>query len=333
MTPQGPSTGPTWSDRAGESAATRDERVLDRIQLRGLTVFGRHGVLAAERAEGQAFVVDAVLHVDTRRAAVSDDLADTVDYGTLAVRLADAVRDDPVDLLETLAARLADICLADPRVAAADVTVHKPQAPIPEVFADVGVTVHRRRPEAAGRAPTATAATTTAAGEVPVVLALGANLGDRAATLRSAVAALRRLPGLRLRAVSPVVESAPVGGVEQSDYLNAVVLADTSLGPWQLLGACQGVEAAHGRVRTVRWGERTLDVDVISYGDLTSTAPDLLLPHPRARERAFVLVPWVLADPRASLTTPDGPVAVADLARQVGVGAAPVLRADLSLEG
>jgi dihydroneopterin aldolase len=115
----------------------------DRIVLTGLRVRGHHGVLASERADGQEFVVDAELTVDTRTAAASDDLADTVDYGALASALAAVVAGEPVDLIETLAARLAAVCLADPRAISARVTVHKPSAPIPLAFADVSVTVVR----------------------------------------------------------------------------------------------------------------------------------------------------------------------------------------------
>jgi dihydroneopterin aldolase len=120
--------------------------MTDRISLSGLCVRGRHGVFEHERRDGQDFVVDVELEVDTRPAAASDDLADTVDYGTLAQQLAAIVAGDPVDLLETLAARLADACLADARVSAASVTVHKPQAPIPLQFVDVAVQIRRTRP-------------------------------------------------------------------------------------------------------------------------------------------------------------------------------------------
>lgn len=119
--------------------------MTDRIALRGLRVHGRHGVLAEERRAGQVFVVDAVLTVDTRRAASADDLALTVDYAALAARLADVVAGEPVDLIETLAARLADVCLAEPLVEQVEVTVHKPQAPVGLAFADVSVTVARQR--------------------------------------------------------------------------------------------------------------------------------------------------------------------------------------------
>ncbi|GAA2630972.1 dihydroneopterin aldolase [Dactylosporangium fulvum] len=117
----------------------------DRISLSGLTVRGNHGVFDFERRDGQDFVIDAVLELDLAPAAASDDVADTVHYGELAERLAEVVGGEPVNLIETLAQRLADVCLADPRVRVATVTVHKPQAPIPLQFADVAVTVRRSR--------------------------------------------------------------------------------------------------------------------------------------------------------------------------------------------
>ena len=117
----------------------------DRVRLTGLQVRGFHGVFEHERRDGQDFVVDAELEMSTAAAAASDDLADTVDYGDLATRLAAVIAGEPVNLLEALAARLADECLADARVEAATVTVHKPQAPIPLTFADVAVTIRRTR--------------------------------------------------------------------------------------------------------------------------------------------------------------------------------------------
>jgi 2-amino-4-hydroxy-6-hydroxymethyldihydropteridine diphosphokinase len=133
---------------------------------------------------------------------------------------------------------------------------------------------------------------------VRVALALGANLGDRAATLTSAVAELAAEDGVRLVVVSPVYETDPVGGpAEQPPYLNAVLVADSSLTPDELLALAHRVEDTHGRVRTERWGARTLDVDLLAVDAVVSTAPELTLPHPRAHERAFVLVPWAEVDP------------------------------------
>ncbi|WP_236967834.1 dihydroneopterin aldolase [Microbacterium aurantiacum] len=119
--------------------------VADRITLSGLRVFGYHGVYDDEKRDGQDFVVDLRLDLDTRPAAASDDVADTVHYGELAASVAAVVAGDPVDLLETLAQRIADVALADDRVARVEVTVHKPQAPIALHFDDVSVTIARSR--------------------------------------------------------------------------------------------------------------------------------------------------------------------------------------------
>jgi dihydroneopterin aldolase len=117
--------------------------MTDMITLTGLRVRGRHGVYDFERAQGQDFVVDVVLEVDLSAAAGSDEVADTVHYGELAERLVALIAGEPVNLIETLADRLTGACLADRRVAAATVTVHKPQAPIPHEFSDVSVTLRR----------------------------------------------------------------------------------------------------------------------------------------------------------------------------------------------
>jgi len=117
----------------------------DRLAVLGIEAFGHHGVLAFERRDGQLFKVDLVLGMDTRPAARSDDLQDTVDYGTLVASVKHAVETDPVDLIETLAQRIADICLTDSRVQWTEVTVHKPDAPIEATFSDVALTILRSR--------------------------------------------------------------------------------------------------------------------------------------------------------------------------------------------
>lgn len=143
------------------------------------------------------------------------------------------------------------------------------------------------------------------------VFALGSNLGDRAATLQGAVDALADAPGITPVAVSPVYETAPVGGPPQPSYLNAVLVVDTVLAPEVLLDRARATEDAFGRVRGERWGARTLDVDLLVVGDQVRADPDLTLPHPRAQERAFVLLPWCDVAPQDELP---GYGRVADLA-------------------
>ena len=150
-----------------------------------------------------------------------------------------------------------------------------------------------------------------------VVLALGSNLGDRLANLQAAVDALGAGPGLDEIMVSPVYQTAPVGGPPQPDYLNAVLVAATSLPPRAVLDRGRAAEAALGRVRGPRWGPRTIDVDVITYGNEISGDPELTLPHPRAHERAFVLAPWRDLDPGAVIP---GRGRVADLLAALPAG-------------
>ena len=128
-----------------ETVATPPGGRLDRVELRGLRGRGRHGVLPHETALGQTFVVDLTLHLDTRAAASSDDLTQTVDYGAMAVDVVAVITGEPVALVETLAQRVADVALRPERVQAVEVSVHKPEAPVGVPFDDVVVTIHRER--------------------------------------------------------------------------------------------------------------------------------------------------------------------------------------------
>ena len=118
--------------------------MTDELALTGLECWGHHGVFEHERREGQQFVIDLVLGIDAAPAAVSDDLSQTVDYGSLALSVKAAVENDPVDLIETLAHRIAEVCLLDSRVEWVRVTVHKPDAPIDATFSDVALTIIRK---------------------------------------------------------------------------------------------------------------------------------------------------------------------------------------------
>ena len=148
-----------------------------------------------------------------------------------------------------------------------------------------------------------------------VVVAMGSNIGDRLDYLQGGLDGLFDTPRITFLAVSPVYETTPVGGPEQSDYLNAVVIAETSMPAQAVLERCHSLEDAYGRVRDERWGPRTLDLDLIIYGDEVSNSPGLTLPHPRAHERAFVLAPWLDADPQAQIP---GCGPVADLLAALG---------------
>lgn len=270
----------------------------DRISLLGVRAFGHHGVLAQEKREGQEFVVDVVLHLDLAPAGTSDDLTRTVNYAEVGADVVARIEGPSLDLIESLAEQIAGDALARSGVHTVEVTVHKPSAPVGVPFGDVTVAVERRR-------------------AVPVVIALGANLGDPERRLDAAIDDLAGdLDAVRR---APFVTTDPVGGPDQPRYTNTVLLATTALAPAALLARLHAVEARHGRVREVRWGARSLDLDLIQYGDpatgtdVVSDEPQLTLPHPRAHERGFVLAPWARMDPDAVLRVGGSVIAVSEL--------------------
>ncbi len=293
----------------------------DIITLRGLSAVGNHGVYDFERSGNQVFTADLTLTVDAQRAAETDDVEHTVNYAEIANAAVEILTGPPVYLLETLAHNLAQMALANPLVHEVAVTVHKPMAPVAHLFNDVSVTLVRRRTQAptpadqsqvsaqvppqlaqfVGETP---APAPPAKGSTRLVLALGSNQGNSPALLSAAVGSLIEAQGLEIDEVSPLVVSKPVlapGQDAQPDYYNAIVLARTVLEPAQVLELTQSIETQFGRVRTEKWGPRTLDIDLIDYGGKHVSSPNLQLPHPRAAQRAFVLYPWLLADPTATL--------------------------------
>lgn len=256
------------------------------IWLTGLGAHAHHGVHAFEREQGQRFVLDIGMVLDTRPAARSDAVEETVSYAEVAEVAHAILVGEPSNLLETVAERVAAAVLAFPGVQAVTVVLHKPDAPVGFPFHDVSLTIHR------------TPLTVVPPLPVQVVLGLGGNMGDVAAHLRAAVLALEgELAGMR---VGPLVRTAamtlPDSG-PQDDYLNTVITGHTRLSASEVLDLAHRLEAAAGRVRLERWGPRTLDVDVLAYGLVTSRDPDLVLPHPGAASRPFVVVPWAALEP------------------------------------
>ena len=247
----------------------------DRIELRGLRLLGAHGAAAGEEALAQPFEVDLDVFADLSRAGRSDQLAHTADYGALCEAVRTVIEGPHVALLEHLAEKVARAVMVagGPVVSGVGVAVRKLRPPVPFQLASAGVSVYRSAP-----APTR------------AFVALGSNLGDRWANLRRGVAGLPDVV-----AISPVYETEPVGGpAGQGRYLNMVAELMTRRSPSELLAAAQQAEAAALRQRGERWGPRTLDVDILLYGEEKIATPDLLVPHPRMWERGFVLAP--LAD-------------------------------------
>lgn len=285
--------------------------MTDRIALDGLRVVACHGVLPREKVEPQPFLADITLEVDLAAAGRSDELARTVSYADIAQRAEAILAGPTMELIETLAEQIASAALTYAPVEAVEVTIRKPHAPAGVTFADSegggpSVTLRRERDQ-------------------PFVVALGANLGRRERTLGGALSALSERRGVHVLAVSDLYVTDPVGGPEQPDFLNAVAVGRTRLAPWTLLAALHTIEQWYGRTREVRWGARSLDLDLIQYGEpgttseVRSTADDLLLPHPRAHERAFVLQPWADADPAATVRVGDQVRPVAEVLAELGI--------------
>lgn len=265
------------------AAITVPER-CDLVEVTGIAAWGRHGALAAEQEIGQAFTVDLGLHLSTATAARTDDLTATVNYAEAAALALEAIQGRPHQLIETLAEQIAQAVLAlSPRLRAVTVTVHKPAAPVGLPVGDVRVRITRQ------------------ADPVEAVLAVGTNLGDRVAHLERVLELLDAADGVQVTWTGPVVETDPVGGPAQGAYLNSVIGLRTTRSPEGLLDLAHALEQDAHRERVVRWGARTLDVDVIAWGTLQQNDDTLTLPHPRAHERAFVLAPWVAARPTATL--------------------------------
>lgn len=326
---------------------------LDRINLTGISATGFHGVYADEQVNGQEFLVDAELYVDTRLAGKSDDLSQTVDYGQ-AAKLIEAILTGPhFDLIEALGQHLADSLLALPGVMAVKICLHKPQAPIEVSAQDVNLTIWRglenvtddlvkqrvigddrtesprlqraRRLVAqrqaqkaefeASRKPAYLQRPQVEPGSVSdlnplldqrptrpnrAIIALGGNLGNVSQTLRSAITQLRAVAGIGVMTTSSLYRTSPVlapGQAAQPDYYNAVVLVQTVLSARELWEVLVRIEQDHGRVRDQVWGPRTLDLDLIDYRGVEAADQQLTVPHPRALERAFVLVPWAEVEP------------------------------------
>jgi dihydroneopterin aldolase/2-amino-4-hydroxy-6-hydroxymethyldihydropteridine diphosphokinase len=260
-----------------------NERVT--VIIRGLEVYGRHGVDDAEQVLGQRFVVDLELELLRCQGVASDALADTVDYAALAASVAAIVAGPPQRLLEHVAGRIADRALAEPLAHRVRVELRKPHVALAQTVRDTAVRIERVRAST-------------------YWLGLGSNLGDRLANLQGLVDALRD-GGVRIEAISPVYDTAPREITDQPAFLNAVVRVRTELSPPALLGVAKRAERRLGRSGAgVRFGPRPADCDIVFWDGGIWREADLEIPHPCLTERRFVLVP--LLDLGPELVHPDG---------------------------
>jgi dihydroneopterin aldolase/2-amino-4-hydroxy-6-hydroxymethyldihydropteridine diphosphokinase len=246
--------------------------VYDKITIKGLEVFANHGVYPEENRLGQKFVVNAVLYVDTRAAGLSDDLDLSVNYRTVCHQITDFLTANTYKLIEKVAEELArHILINNPLVHEIDVEIEKPGAPIGLPLETVSVKIHR--------------------GWHDVAIALGSNMGDSKKFLDDAVEKVGQLPDTKVIKVATYITTKPYGGVEQDDFLNSAMTIRTMLTPTELLDRLHDIEREAGRERIIRWGPRTLDLDILLYDDLVMDTEDLTIPHIEMHLRDFVLKP------------------------------------------
>ncbi len=245
---------------------------MDEIKIEGLEIYTGHGVFEEENRNGQPFFVNAVLYTDTRAAGLSDDLTLSTHYGEVSRLIYSFLRENTFKLIETAAERTAQqVLLNFPLIQAVDLEIRKPRAPIGLPFASVSVKISR--------------------GWKKAYLGIGSNMGDKRKYMDDAVKRLKADERIRKVRTSSWITTKPYGGVEQDDFLNGAVELETLYTPRELLRFLQAVEKAAGRERKVRWGPRTLDLDILFYEDFVSDTEELTVPHPDIQNREFVLKP------------------------------------------
>ena len=245
---------------------------MDKITIKDLEVFAKHGVFPEENALGQKFIISATLYTDTRKAGRTDELSYSIHYGEVSHLIKKIAEENTWKLLEKVAEELArSILLQYPLAKRADITIKKPWAPIGLPLDTVSVEISRAWHTA--------------------YIALGSNMGDKKAYLDQAVAMLKEDPDCKVIQVSRYLTTKPYGGVEQDDFLNGALELHTLLSPEELLDLLHEIEQKAHRERLVHWGPRTLDLDILLYDDLVLDTPDLHIPHAEMHLRDFVLVP------------------------------------------
>lgn len=248
------------------------EWAKDEIRIEELEVYAHHGVLSQETRDGQFFYVNAVLYVDSCKAGTTDDLTYSVHYGEVSSFITEWMQKNTCQLLETVCERLArELLLKYDLIYAIDLEIRKPEAPIPLPFGCVSVKVHRSWHKA--------------------YIALGSNMGDKEKYISDAIKALDAHRDIVVKKVSDLIVTPPYGGVEQEDFLNGVMEVETVLNPEELLEALHEIENAADRKRILRWGPRTLDLDILLYDKLVYASEDLQIPHVDMTNRRFVLEP------------------------------------------
>ena len=245
---------------------------MDKIEIRDLEIFANHGVFPEETALGQKFVVSAVMYTETRPAGLADDLSASINYGEVSHMITDFLQKNTYKLLEAAVENLAEMLLLSlPLLKKITLRIEKPWAPVGLPLKTVAVEITR--------------------GWHTAYVAFGSNMGDKHANLDQALEILAADEHNQLVKVSDYIVTEPVGGVEQDDFLNGAVVMQTLYTPQQILDQIGVIEKKLDRVRTIHWGPRTIDVDILLYDDEVVVEENLIIPHPEMCNRRFVLEP------------------------------------------
>lgn len=246
--------------------------MMDQIIIKDLEVYANHGLYKEEKVLGQKFLVSAVLYVDTKLAGVSDQMEFSVDYGKVCYVIKDILTENDFNLIECVAETVAKkLLLKFSLVRKLEIEVKKPWAPIGLPLDYVSVKIKR--------------------GWHRAYIGVGSNMGDRMEYINQAIDAIEAQDDTKVVHVSSLIETKPYGGVKQDDFLNGCIAIDTLKEPEELLDFLMDVEAQAGRVRTIHWGPRTLDLDILMYDDLVMNERKLTIPHKEMHKRLFVLEP------------------------------------------
>ncbi|MCP1102819.1 dihydroneopterin aldolase/2-amino-4-hydroxy-6-hydroxymethyldihydropteridine diphosphokinase [Aequitasia blattaphilus] len=245
---------------------------MDELRIENLEVFAHHGVYERETKNGQNFLISIKMMADMEMAAKTDDLNYAIDYGKVCHFMHAYFSTRTYKLIETAAYSLAEETILNfPAIQEIEVEIKKPEAPIGLPFGNVSIKAKRKWHD--------------------VFIAIGSNIGDKNKNIEEGIKKINELKGCEVLEVSSVFKSKPYGMVEQDDFLNGAFTMRTILSPTELLKELKKIEEKAGKGHTVRWGPRTLDLDIIFYDDLVLDSKELQIPHPDLQNRDFVLVP------------------------------------------
>lgn len=245
---------------------------MDKIKITNLKVFAHHGVFPEETRDGQDFYVNAELFLDCRNAGKSDNLEQSINYGDVSHFITDFLQKNTYLLIEAATEHLAEaMLLSMPLLEKVKIELCKPHAPIGLPFENVSVTMER--------------------GWHTVYLSVGSNMGEKEDQISNGIAELSNKKGIKVEKVSKLLVTKPYGDVKQDDFVNAAIAIRTILTPQELLEVLHEIEQKANRERTLRWGPRTLDLDIIFYDKLIYEDDTLIIPHVDMENRSFVLEP------------------------------------------